>query len=97
MFLVDLPIHELPEGYDWLVKRHPYCCISVGNCPYLPPQKEGESSVVYALRLWDMQEREAMARAATRARAIHEELAKVVWRPERIAAALEAGVEPEDL
>jgi hypothetical protein len=51
----------------------------VGNCPYLPPQKEGESSVVYALRLWDMQEREAMARAATRARAIHEELAKVVW------------------
>ncbi len=97
LVLSELPIHELPEGYGQMVKRHPYCCIVVRNCPYLPPQKEGESSVVYALRLWDMQEREAMARAATRARAIHEELASVVWRPARIAAALEAGVEPEDL
>jgi hypothetical protein len=79
------------------VKRHPYVSFTVKNCCYLLPPRSGESPIAYAMRLWDAQERAAATRAAERARAIHEELAQVVWRPERIAAALEAGVEPEDL
>jgi hypothetical protein len=97
LMLSELPIRELPEGYGTLVKRHPYVSFSVVDCCYLPQMRTGESIIAYAMRLWDAQERAAALRAAERARAIHEELAQVVWRPERIAAALEAGMEPEDL
>lgn len=60
-----------------------------------------EPSHLYYARIVDLQHRqrelEAPAIAKARTAVFKEELVMHVWRPERVAALLEAGYNPEDL